>query len=893
MQTLAAWILYYLGRFVASLRYRLKVVGLERLDALRGGAGVLVMPNHAALVDPLLVTVGLWPKVRIRPLAVEFIYSTPILHGILRTLRAVPIPTMEMGGNPIKVRRLQRALNAVVEGLSRGDAFMVYPAGELKSSGREVIARASGVHTLLSQTEAQVVLVRTLGLWGSSFSRGPTGQSPSFLDALSQTLGALVKNCIFFTPRRTVTIEVELAPPDFPRGADRATLNRWLEEWYNRGLGPEGEPLTLVSYSRWRPEYAKVLPRMEAASYADLSHFPEDVRRTVLEEIGRLARRPPDQLTGQMHLALDLGLDSLDIAELSHFLAIKYQIRSVTPGRLETVGRVVAAASGELAGLQSEEVVKGPLIATNRPRRPPPRLLEGDTIGQLFLRQCERMGSAIACGDATSGPLSYRQLKWRVLMLADWLRTVPGNRVAILLPASVAAMVSILAAIIARKTPVMVNWTSGRVMLDRVATLPNLGPFITSRQFLDRLDGFDMSESLEKRLIFLEEARFELGLWRKVSTLMLAQLPAAALERHLGLFETRPESEAVVLYTSGTEAQPKAVPLTHANLLSNGRAGLECVSFSSDDRILSFLPPFHSFGFTVTGLVPLLAGLKAIFAPDPLNGRGLACQIAASQATVLCAAPTFLDSILRAAKPEQLQSLRLIVLGAERPPPSLIDQVHQLIPGAQILNGYGITECSPIVTLQRPGEPSEGVGRPLPGVELLVVHPETLAPLPIGQNGLILIRGPGVFNGYLEGRSPFVDVEGKRWYNSGDLGLVDSRGALHLSGRLKRFVKIGGEMVSLAAIEAAVLERLRQRDPAVEPSAAAVIAQEVEGRPDLILFTSHEISLDEANEAVRSGGVSNLARLAGVRRLQPMPITSTGKIDYRGLTQLLSQVPGG
>jgi long-chain-fatty-acid--[acyl-carrier-protein] ligase len=381
-----------------------------------------------------------------------------------------------------------------------------------------------------------------------------------------------------------------------------------------------------------------------------------------------------------------------------------------------------------------------------------------------------------------------------------------------------------------------------------------------------------------------------------MASLLQSQLSAAALIRHLGLYHVDKESPAVILYTSGTEAVPKTVPLTHANLIGNGRTVLSVSPLRNDDRLVSFLPPFHSFGFTATGLIPLLAGMKTIYSPDPLNGRQLACQIAASRATVLAAAPTFLDAICRVAQPEQLQSLRLIVLGAEKAPPGLIDRVRQMVPSVEVIMGYGITECSPIVTLQRLGEVPEGVGKPLPEVELLIVHSETLEPLPTGQQGLILIRGPGVFKGYLgDSKSPFVEVQGKQWYNSGDLGYVDRNGTLFLSGRFKRFIKIGGEMVSLSAVQGAILERLRQHHADITPNAIAVIAKEDQGRPTLIGFATKDISVDEANEAIRNYGISNLARLAEIRHVDPMPLTSTGKIDYRKLEKTLTEqpIPGG
>ena len=232
---------------------------------------------------------------------------------------------------------------------------------------------------------------------------------------------------------------------------------------------------------------------------------------------------------------------------------------------------------------------------------------------------------------------------------------------------------------------------------------------------------------------------------------------------------------------------------------------------------------------------------------------------------------------------EEVRTLRWIIVGAEKAPPTLFDAVKALGTGAKLDEGYGITECSPVISLSQPGDPPESVGRPLPGVELLIIDPESHTPLSIGARGLILARGPSVFSGYLGGKpDPFVEVEGKKWYSTGDLGFLTPMGYLVLAGRMKRFVKVAGEMISLPAIEEALSA---QWPPDENGSALAVKAFEKEdgGRPDLVLFSSRHISLENANEALKTAGFSNLSRINRVVELEAIPLLGSGKTDYQRL----------
>ncbi len=871
-----------LGRFVLSLRYSIRVSGL---DTLRDKRGLLIMPNHPAEIDPVLLEILLWRVLRPTPVVLEDFYHMPVLRRMFAMMRALPMPDMEAGRSEFKVRRINGTLREVAERLARGDNVLLYPSGRLSRNGREIIGGASGIHTLLQQTpDATIVLVRTRGLWGSSFSWVYADRRPSLVGCALHGAKALLMNLIFFTPRRKVTIEFETAPDDFPRAGGRAEINQWLENWYN---APCDEPLSLVPYCRWtmkKPEIAGV----RAARAVDVSDVPEAVRAGVSEEFARMLKRPPDTIKAEMELRKDLGLDSLEMADMLSWPDERFDATDVSLVDLTTVGAVmVIAAGGHVANRETSKPVSVGGWKSEK-SRPPMAMPEGPTIQECFLRACDRMAGASACADDISGALTYKRLKTGALALASVIKTLPGERVGIMLPASVAADVVLLGTMLAGKIPVMINWTLGARNLRHVIRLAEIETILTSMRFVDNLDNVAFDE-IEHLLVFLEDVRRDrIGLKKKISALIQSRKSADKLLNLLNLASVSSDDTAVVLFTSGSETVPKGVLLSHGNILANIRDACSILAFQDNDALYGFLPPFHSFGLTATVFLPLLAGIRVAYYPNPTESRKLARGAERWHATLIPGTPSFLKGIIKTAREEQLRSVRIFVTGAEKAPPELFALTDALGTGAILREGYGITECSPVVSLCRLEDEPEGVGKPLPNVEARIVDVETHHPLPQGEQGLILVRGPTVFSGYMGENppNPFIELDGRRWYNTGDLGYITANGAIVIAGRLKRFVKVGGEMISLPAIE----EALAQKWPPDEEKgpAVTVCATEVEGkRPVMYLLTTEDISVDTANDALREAGFSNVSRISIVRRVDIIPLLGTGKTDYRTLQGLL------
>ncbi len=552
---------------------------------------------------------------------------------------------------------------------------------------------------------------------------------------------------------------------------------------------------------------------------------------------------------------------------------------------LQTVRDVLLAARGLAASSELAELKSIPAKWFRRPASPAALYQPlADNVAAAFLEQASRGPGRVIAADQRSGALTYRDLIVRVLLLRPELERLDGERLGLMLPACVATAVTYLATMFSGKTPVMLNWTLGTRGLLHTIELAGVRKVVTLAALVARLEGAGMDCSpFRNQFVFLEDVAGRLGPARKAAAALRSRVSWASLDT------ARVSDIAAILFTSGSEAVPKAVPLSHRNVIENLRSVLKVVHLTTGDRLLGFLPPFHALGLTTCMLAPLCFGVPTVYHPNPTEGAILARLSEAYQATVLIATPTFLGGILRAARKGQLAALRLAITGAEKCPDSVADAFERLCPSARLVEGYGVTECSPVITVNDPDAPQRGaIGRLLPSFERLLVHPETGQPLEPPATGMLLVRGPSVFDGYLgyAGPSPFIEAAGKRWYATGDIVSEDAAGVMTYRGRVKRFVKRGGEMVSLPAIEAAIRERCL-----AEPEEAPTIAVEAtadEANPELVLFTTRPLEREAVNAQLRAAGLSPLHSIRRVVRLDAMPLLGTGKTDYRALRALLA-----
>lgn len=870
------WLCWAFLRLMLAARYRVRVQGLEQLKSLKGP--VLILPNHPGYIDPFLLFGVLWPSLRMRPLVYQGTFQGPTGQFLVEMVNALEMPDLEVAS--VRARdEAGQAVATLVAGLQQGERFILWPAGRVWRDGVERIGPArSAADILRALPQCNVILVRSRGVWGSSWSWAQLSKRPPLWQLLLAGFGSLLANGLFFMPRRRVEITLELADPDKLPERQRELLNPWLEQWYNGDLAGQAEKPTWVPYHfLFGRRTFDFPPPTKALAEADSGPVRPETRTALLNLLTDQLKRPLTEAEQGAETRLDqLGLDSLDRMELG--LKVERQFGFSGDEAPETVGGLFALAEGRAS---RKPPAPPPPEWSSAPRGSGPLELRGQTIPAAFLDHALAHRRDVMVADDHLGALTGERLLVAALTLSQRLRGLERPNIGVLLPASAACDVTLLASHFAGKLPVVLNWTTGPANLAHAAKTLALSQILTSRLFADRLgirvEGADY--------LFIEDLMATVGKFELLRTLLRVRWLPGSIRRALPA--VTPDQPAVVLFTSGSEKAPKAVPLTHANLLSCQQGVVRTMGVTRADVILGFLPAFHSFGLTITTFLPLLTGVRVVHHPDPTDAGNLVHKIKAYGVTVLVGTPTFVHYILERASSDSLASLRLVVVGAEKCPPALIERCRQQSPKTRIVEGYGITECAPVVSVNPPAAPRDGsIGKALPGVAVRVVDLEHGAALPTGQMGMIHVSGPTVFPGYLhhEGPSPFIEEKGKRWYVTGDLGELDADGYLWFRGRLKRFLKAGGEMISLPALEEPFA---RQYPPTRDGPRIAVEGVEHEQGRRIVLFTTEALDLREANALLLREGFHGVMRLDEVHRLEKIPILGTGKTDYKQLRTLI------
>jgi acyl-[acyl-carrier-protein]-phospholipid O-acyltransferase/long-chain-fatty-acid--[acyl-carrier-protein] ligase len=434
-----------------------------------------------------------------------------------------------------------------------------------------------------------------------------------------------------------------------------------------------------------------------------------------------------------------------------------------------------------------------------------------------------------------------------------------------------------------RRTPAMLNYTAGPDGMQSACAISKIGVVFTSRAFVEKAKLASTIGGLRNvRVLYLEDLRPQFGLMDKLWLIGYAlRFPRRAMKA------ARPEDPAVVLFTSGSEGKPKGVVLSHASILANVAQIQAVIEFSSKDKFLSALPLFHAFGLTAGAILPLLNGTRIFLYPSPLHYRMIPEIIYDRDCTVLFATNTFLSNYAKAAHPYDFYRIRHLVVGAEK----LTEDVQKLCYekfGLRVLEGYGATECSPVLSLNTPMAYRSGtVGELLPGIEHL------LQPIPgIEQGGALHVRGPNVMLGYLKEDRP-GEIQppqsefGEGWYNTGDIVSMDGR-FVALQGRIRRFAKVAGEMVSLELVE-----RIAATAQPKYLHASATLKDSARGEM-IILFTADPgLKRDSLQAAAREMGAPEIAIPRRVIHLEKLPLLGNGKKDYITLGKMAAEIAAG
>jgi len=483
--------------------------------------------------------------------------------------------------------------------------------------------------------------------------------------------------------------------------------------------------------------------------------------------------------------------------------------------------------------------------------------------------------------DLTRQKLTYRRLLVGADVLSQQWRTSLSQcseRVGVLLPNVNAMPVVILSLWQLGKVPAILNFSTGVVTMLVCVQLAGIKQIITSRAFLERTK-LDIDPLVEAgiQMIYLENVRARVSWAQKFFTLLRHVLIPQSARRT----PKAGEDPAVVLFTSGSEGVPKGVELSHINILANIRQMLAIADMQDADRLFNAMPLFHSFGLTVGTLLPLVRGMYVFIYPSPLHYRVVPTAFYDTNCTIFLSTNTFLNGYARKAHPYDFRSMRYMFAAAEKLQESTAHTWSQRF-GVRILEGYGATECSPCICVNTPLSPKYGsVGRLMPGMESKLEPVEG-----VDDGGRLFVRGPNIMRGYLnaDADAQFKALDG--WYDTGDIVSVDADGCVYIRGRLKRFAKVSGEMVSLTAVEDALAGAFPQYGLRFQ---VAVVARPDEHKGEALIAITNEprLQLDAIRAAIKAKGLTNLCAPREVKVVREIPMLGTGKVNHGELAKLI------
>lgn len=466
---------------------------------------------------------------------------------------------------------------------------------------------------------------------------------------------------------------------------------------------------------------------------------------------------------------------------------------------------------------------------------------------------------------ATGKNYTYGKLLLASMLFAGIIKKQQGEFIGIMMPMSAGAFISVLAAMISGKVPVMINYSTGAENNVRYARKKcGFRTVITSKKLCDKLGIADTSG-----MIFAEDIVNSVTVFQKLTAFFKSLFP------YYFISKKTPEDIAVLLFTTGSEKEPKVVMLTHDNISSNVESLSELFIFDSHDTFTGVLPLFHIFGLTTSFFLPLLSGSAVNTFANPLEYKYVAEGIKKNKNTIITATPTFLRGYCMKSEPGDLKTLRIIMAGGDKLTKNL-KEMWEHKHGLEVLEGYGTTETSPVISVNTQEKNRFGsIGQVIPGAKVKIIDIDTEQPLPAGQEGKIYVKGRLVMKGYFNDMEETSLHIRNGWYDTGDIGLIDEDGFLWHKGRLKRFVKIGGEMISLTAVEN-VVERYISED---DQCCAAEIPHVTKGAEIVVATTS-----DMEESVIKKKLAAHLPPIAIPKKIlyfNELPLMGNGKVNFR------------
>lgn len=528
------------------------------------------------------------------------------------------------------------------------------------------------------------------------------------------------------------------------------------------------------------------------------------------------------------------------------------------------------------------------------------------TLAEIWIDRVKQQKSDFAIADTLSAPISPSKALAAATAFSKRIQaTSAAQNIGLLVPTSAGGVISNMAGLLAGKTLVNLNYTASIYALEAAVKQANIETIYTSKRFIKKLNDKSMNISPlldNANVIYLEDIKESMGKTEMAARWLLIKLLPASLLKQLFIKKQSPESTAAILFSSGSEGSPKGVQLSHHNILSNVKQVADVLNTQDDDCIMASLPLFHAFGLTVTQFMPLLEGLPMVCHADPTDALAIAKAVTKYKATVMCGTSTFLRLYCRNNKvhPLMLNSLRIVVSGAEK----LHDDVRDAFKikfNKTIYEGYGATETAPVASVNIPdamdpknykvqqGNKVGTVGMPLPGTSFKVVDPDSLhnediEELPVGSDGMILIGGVQVMQGYLnntkKNREVIKEIDGIRWYVTGDKGHVDEDGYLTIVDRYSRFAKLGGEMVSLTAVEQRVKKIFALDKLSSDHEVMAINIPDNKKGERIVLLTTFHCDISDLRNSMIDNQCNPLTIPSEIIQVDVLPKLGSGKMDF-------------
>lgn len=497
-------------------------------------------------------------------------------------------------------------------------------------------------------------------------------------------------------------------------------------------------------------------------------------------------------------------------------------------------------------------------------------------LHHTFIDTAKKYGSKMYIIDRTTNRrITYSRALIASLILSEKLRMYDPGFIGIMVPTSAGSILSILASLMSGRVPVMINYSTGAAANCEYAQKKcAFKTIITSKALLEKIQC-----PVVPGMVFLEDIMASIGIVDKLNAALRAKLPTPLLKKTVA--QGHEEDNIVILFTSGSEKDPKAVQLTHKNIIANLKSLEQVYEFSSADSILGNLPLFHVFGQTAHQWLPIWCGMTVVTYANPLDFKGVCDVVREEKVTIMAGTPSFFWGYVNKSNPGDFESCRIMLAGADKCPDAL-RKIFLEKHGKVLLEAYGCTETSPGLTVNTPQHNRPGsVGRPLPGVRVRVENYETGEECKVRETGKILVKGDNIMKGYFDDFENTSLAFRHGWYDTGDMGWMDEEGYLWHVGRLKRFVKIGGEMVSLIKVED-VLDKIL---PEGVKCCVVEIPDQTKGARIVAAVTQQ---LDEKEILKKmSEQLPNIALPKNFVVIPDLPQMGSGKIDFRTTTNMV------